>query len=568
MSGSRAWCDTMLCGAVLLLSVVASVPAADYGLPEEERLQRDRIERAEARRGIAPGPGGGLERAIDGAAYLVGPGDVLLLSVYGPTPLTHTLPVTLEGKVLIPDVGEIEVDRLLLDEAKERIRELVLRTYPRADVGISFATLRRFQVHVLGQVEGPGTYLATAVDRVSDAVYWAGGLRDRAGDRRVQVYNSDTLRATADLFAFLRRGELGGNPTLLDGDVILVPFMERRFTVLGAVNDPMSIGHLPGDTFRDALLLAGGFAFEATIDTIEVARYPEGTESPDRFYVISGEGLRPLPGKLLPDVELTGETFTPPAVWLPGDDAPVYTNFAMMPNDIVFVRRVPYIRRQRLVEIEGEVRYPGRYPVHEGVTRLSDVVNWAGGLTEDASLVEARLVRREAIGLEDLEYERLKNIPVADMREDEYNYFKMKSRANPGQMVVDFQAALIRGEEKADVLLERGDLIEIPKRKDFVTVLGMVANPGNVGYVKGLTARDYIRLAGGFSENARKGKARVIRAEGGEWARLGDEGQLSPGDAIMVPEKPERDWWGIIRDTTAFATQLLAIFIVIDRSVD
>lgn len=535
---------------------------------EPAQGQESAIEQVARPTGIVPGPGGGLERAIDGSLYRLGPGDVLALSIYGPANLYHSLAVTLEGKIVIPDIGEITVDRLLLDEAKERIRGLVQTTYPRAEVGVSFVALRKFQVHVLGQVEAPGTYLGTAVDRVSDAIEWAGGLRERTGERRIQVSNGDTLRATADLFSFLRRGVESANPKLVDGDIIYVPFMEDRYSVFGAVNENLTIGHLDGDTFRDALQLAGGFSFEAMVDTIEVARYVKGSTEPRRFFVVSGAGLVPMPGQPMPAVDETGEIFTPPDIGLPGGETPVYHNFYMEPNDIVFVRRIPFIRRQRLVDIQGEVRFPGQYPVHEGSTRLSDAIRWAGGLTDEASLVEATLVRREAIPLKDLEFERLKTIPVADMREDEYTYFKMKSRTNAGQMVVDFQAALERGDPEADLLLERGDQIFIPKRKEFVTVLGMVVNPGNVRFQSGLEAEDYIRLAGGFAENARKGKARVIRAEGGEWAKLGDAGEMKPGDTIMVPEKPERNWWQIARETLVFTTQILAIYIVIDSATN
>lgn len=567
---SRSWVSRMSQLAVIVLLALGSREALAAGTTDGD-ARGDAVEAPEQRSrptGIVPGPGGGLEKAIDGSVYRLGPGDVLALTIYGPVNLYHSLPVTLEGKVVIPDIGEILVDRLLLDEAKEEIRRIVRATYPRVEVGVSFVSLRKFQVHVLGQVETPGTYLGTAVDRVSDAIEWAGGMRERAGERRIQVSNSDTLRANADLFSFLRRGKESANPHLVDGDVIYVPFMEDRFSVFGAVNDNITVGHIDGDTFQDALQLAGGFSFEAMVDTVEVARYAKGSTAPERFLVIAGAGLDSMPGHPMPAVALTGDGFTLPDVSLPGGEKPLYTNFYVEPNDIIFVRRVPYIRRQRLVDIQGEVRFPGQYPVHEGSTRLSDVVRWAGGLTDEASLVEATLIRREAIPLKDLEYERLRTIPVADMREDEYTYFKMKSRTNAGQMVVDFPAALDRGDPEADLLLERGDQIFIPKRKEFVTVLGMVSNPGNVRYEPGLRAMDYINLAGGFAENARKGKARIIRVEGGEWSKLGDEGEMKPGDTIMVPEKPERDWWQISRETLFFLTQILAVYIVIDNATN
>lgn len=187
------------------------------------------------------------------------------------------------------------------------------------------------------------------------------------------------------------------------------------------------------------------------------------------------------------------------------------------------------------MEIQGEVRFPGQYPVEEGVTRISDVVEWSGGLTAEASLVDAQLIRREAVSLQDRELARLQQMTVADMRDDEYNYFKMKSRSNPGAMVVDFRAALSGANPEANLLLERGDLITIPRSKDFVTIIGVVGNPGNVKYRPGLDAKEYIELAGGFGDNAKKGDTQVVRGDGGEWVKANDAGSFAPGTRSWFP---------------------------------
>lgn len=551
-------------GVVLLTVLAAGVSGAQLpGASTDDA--RDRDADADDRGGVEmPGPGGGLEAAIDEQTYLLGPGDILALSVWGPKPVAYELPVTLEGMVLIPEVGEIDVDGMVLADAKSEIRDRVLDTFRNVTVSVNLTVLRRFQIHVLGQVPNPGTYLGTAVDRVSNAVARAGGFAEGAGQRRVLVKGEDgEIRARADLYSFLQRGERANNPRLQDGDIVLVPFVEERIRVLGAVNSPGPVEYLEGDTFSDALQLAAGFTHEVFADTIEVARYVKGSRDPQRFFVINGGGIETAPGQPLPPIEQLPDTFSPPAIWLPSGDLPVYRNFRMQPNDIVLVRRVPEIRLQRLVEVQGEVRFPGEYPVFEGQTRISDLIQWAGGLTDEASLVEAQLIRREAIQLTDREFERLQNIPVADMREDEYNYFKMKSRENPGRMVVDFYGALVEGDEAADLLLERGDLVVIPKRKDFVSVLGMVASPGNVTYRPGLDAYDYIDRSGGFADNAKKGDSRVIRASGGEWIKLKEAGPLNPGDVVMVPEKPERDYWAIARDVLIASTQILAIWVLV-----
>lgn len=510
------------------------------------------------------GPGEGLESAIAGTAYRLGPGDGLTIGIWAPQPVRYDIVVNLEGKLLIPAVGEITVDGLLLDEARRRLREALLRHFHDVDVTVSLTRLRKFQVHVLGQVERPGTYVGTAVDRVSAAVAWAGDLADGASRRRISVIHGDSVRAHADLFSFLRRGLTGSNPWLRDGDIIYVPFQRDLFSVQGALNDPNDFEFLEGDRLSDAIAFAGGMTPEAFRDTVEIARYPSGRDFPIRFFAVAGGGLVPAHDQDRPFVPQQLGSFTVGGSL--GEGAARYPDFELRPDDIIFVRSVPEYRMKKLVEVVGEVVYPGLYAITEGETRLSDVFRRAGGPTDEAFLREAQLVRREAVRLEDREFERLKSIPPADMSPDEYEYFKLRSRENPGVMVVDFHALLVGGDRSQDVLLRRGDLISVPTRRDFVSVLGMVASPGNVLYERGLDPAGYIRRSGGFAEKADRGKTRVIRAAGGEWVSLKDASDVYPGDTIWIPEDQPSHFWETFKDVLSVTTQILTIYLIVDRA--
>ena len=511
-------------------------------------------------------PGQALEQAVSGIGYHMGPGDVLAINIWSPNPIAHQLVVTPEGKLLIPYVGEVDVNHLLLADAKALIRRELLKNYRNVEISITLVTLRKFQIHVLGQVKTPGAYLASAVDRVSTMVARAHGFQENANQRHILVQNGDSTRTTADLYAFLRRGIGDQNPFVTDGDRIFVPFANDFVSVFGSVNAPGRLQFLQGDRLSDIILLAGGFTGDAYLDTIEVARYSEGATDPIRFFVVSGGDLvatRPEDQRVLPQAM---ERFSPPGPSLPSGKAPSYVDFKLQPNDVIFVRLVPEARRRRFVEIQGEVTFPGNYPIDEGKTRLSDLVQWAGGLTLEANLAESKLVRRGDVNLEDTEFERLKKMQVADMKEDEYGYFKMKSRQLPGQMVVDFDRALMKGDTHENVLLQRGDLVIIPSRKDYVGLLGEVAHPGNVAYRPGLNAGGYIRAAGGFSDKADKGDTRVIKAGTGEWMKPGEAGKLSPGDVVFVPEKEPHDFWRLFRETLTVAAQLAAVYLVVDTA--
>jgi protein involved in polysaccharide export with SLBB domain len=512
--------------------------------------------------------GTGLERAVSGADYRLGPGDSLAVGIWGPAPIHYVLPVLLEGQVIIPAIGELSVNGLLLDDARARIRRALLEQFHDVEITISLVGLRRFQVHILGQVARPGTYLATAVDRASASIGWAGDFLPRASQRNITISNGDSLRGHADLFAFLKRGIATNNPCLREGDRVYVPFVRQRFSVQGAVNEGATFEYLEGDRLSDAIAYAGGFAPDAFPDTLEVARYLGPDRHPVRFSVVANGSILLARAQDEPHRPQIEGHFTVRTLDAEGEHQLTYPDFPLRPDDIVFVRAIPEYRIRRLVEVQGEVVYPGNYAIIEGETRISDVIRRAGGITREAFLREATIVRREAIRLEDKEFERLRTVPAVDMTEDEYEYFKLRSRENRGLMVVDFHAIVFDHDAHQDLLLRSGDLIVIPKQRDFVSVLGMVRSPGNIMFEPGRSAEEYIRQAGGLAENAAKGKARVIRASTGEWVSLGEAGRIDSGDTIWIPERPQRKYGQLFKDIMLISTQIVTIYLVVDRAVN
>lgn len=511
-------------------------------------------------------PGSALESAIQPDDYRLGPGDYLNVAIWGPRPYVYELPVTLEGKLILPNLGVLNVNGLPLGEARELIEERILQDFKGVAVTVTLTRLRKFQIHVLGQVGRPGTYLASAVDRVSSAIGWAGGFTPEASQRGILVQANGEVRAKADLFAFLSRGIARHNPLLQDGDIVYVPFRSEQILVRGAVNQEGPIEFLPGDRFSDAVYFAGGLAADAFIDTLEIARYPGEAQPRQRFFVTVDAVTATDRFGVGHEPEILG-TFRPIGARQVEGSGVEYPDFELQGGDVIFVRELPEERRRELVEVQGEVLYPGSYPIVENETRLSEVIRWAGGFTAKAFLEESQIIRRESIRLEDREFARLSEIPVADMTPDEYEYFKVRSRETPGLMVANFVAVFEEGNSEADLLLRRGDLISVATRRDFVSVLGLVADPGNIPFQPGLGVEQYIERAGGFAEQADEGNTRVIRAGTGEWVPADEAKQLNSGDTIWVPEKPDRDYWQIFRDTLTVTAQVLTIYLIADRAV-
>ncbi len=475
----------------------------------------------------------GIGRIFDGAItdslYLVGPGDRFLLHVAGVNPLRHLLEVDLEGRLILPELGSIEAAGHTLAQTREMAMELLRAAFPRSSITFSLAAAREFRVFLAGAIEHPGSYRASAADRVSDLILAGGKLPESASRRNLQVTHRDGTVQRADLDRFLQTGDLSRNPRLSDGDVVMVPFLGARGELHGGVYRPGTWEWVEGERFSDILNLAGGFATAALRDSIRLVRFPgTGVESVTSFFSYPQS-----------DPELR-------------------------PRDQIFVRLDMEWRLGPTVNVTGEVRYPMILPISETETRVADAIRTAGGLTELAAVGEATLLRSGSVErMQDLEFERLKKIAVADMSKEEYAYFKMKSRERAGRMQVDFAAVLADPRHPDNILLRDGDVIQVPRTRHFVQVSGQVADPGNVLYEPELTVQDYVARAGGYAWNARKSRTTLIRARSGEWVRNPDrDTRLEPGDVLWVPEKSDYSFWAILRDGMLVASQAATVVLL------
>jgi len=491
-----------------------------------------------------------LEHPIEGAAYSLGPGDVLGLAIQGTVSRFHELDVSPEGTVLVPGASEVRVAGLSLDDARTEIRREVARAFRNVQVTVTLLRLRRFTIFVLGQVHQPGQYTASPVDRVSEGIRLAGGLvtglepggrpLDRGSERSIDLIHQDGERVRSDLLRFRRTGDLSSNPSVRDGDVILVGFSRSGVLVNGEVHSPGEIEYAPGDSLGPMLDLAGGPTERAWLDTLLIARYLEGSATPQRIALYGGTPSAYREARAFPLEE----------------------------RDAILVRARPDWDVRHTTEVKGEVRYPGKYVIDEAESTLLELIERAGGFTIDANLRESQLLRKVDESFKDAEYERLRTVPAGDMSETEYEYFKMRSRQRLGLMAVDFVALFERGDRSQDPLLRDGDVVNILPRKTYVTLAGQVALPGNVPFEAELQVEDYIARGGGYSWKASKGSTVVIRASTGEWIPKGQARRIGPGDTIWVPEKPDRDYYALFKDTLTVVAQLATVYLVVKTSTN
>src|SRR2546425_2195661 len=230
--------------------------------------------------------------------YKLGPGDNLVLILTGDVELTYSLPVTREGFVLIPQVGQVHVANLTLDQLRDVLYTRLGRVYSgvrrtanattRFDVTV--ANVRANQVYVVGEVAQPGAYQISSLGTVFTALYAAGGGTQRAKLPGVEGRRLGQNVAPLDLYDYLLRGDTRNDIRLETGDVIFVPIHESRVRVSGAVLRPAVYETKAGETLADMITAAGGFRPDAALERVTVLRIlgaPErGTQAMARQAII------------------------------------------------------------------------------------------------------------------------------------------------------------------------------------------------------------------------------------------------------------------------------------------
>lgn len=468
------------------------------------------------------------EGITDPDEYMVGAGDILLISISGVAELNLTQAIDKEGNFYIPNVGGVNLQNLSLSEAKLKIIAAIEKYYKNVEIFISLAGFRKLKVTLIGDVVKPLTQIVPSNSRLSDIILNSRGLNPTADLRNIIIRSNDLSEKKCDFLSFLRFGDKTYNPYLREGDAVIINKVDRVIQISGEVAYPAVYEFVEGQTADQLLKLAGGLLSEARKDTIELIRFTDDGKSQESIYYSLNEIVN--------------------------------GNIQLKNKDHLVVRKIPEYLIDKYVQIVGYVRYPGWYKIIEDQTTLTDIIQEAGGFLKDASLTEAKLVRVEDKAPPDPEYERLKLMLVADMTEDEYDYFKSKSRQRGGDVVIDFEKLFLMKDKSEDIFLKRNDEITIPISKNYVILLGQVVNPGNVVYNPNFSVQDYINAAGGFAWRALENGVRVVKVKTGEWIDAEDVEQLDPGDTIWIPEDPPGPkFWDVFTTSLQVLGQIAAV---------
>lgn len=399
-------------------------------------------------------------------------------------------------------------------------------------------------IEVTGQVQRPAVYELNPhrSERVHDLLELAGGFNAIADRRKVAL--SRLLAGSERQIESLCLAEEcwsneAMNPILSDQDRVHVFSLEEQtpqdsVEIHGEVKKPGVYLYQKNMRVSDLLLQAGGLVRGAYALEAEVAKIDPANQ------------VRTIKVNLLQI--------------LAGDET---QDMTLQPDDHVFIRKTPGWRVGQLVRVNGEVKFPGMYAIVEDSTTFSQIIRDAGGFTEDALIREMRLIRERKTFVEDKEFIRLATMARSDMSNSEYEYFVMKqNNGDINEVVVDFYKLFVKNDATEDVLLKDGDVVYVPKRPNVVYVTGRVSNSGGILYKPGGNARYYIQKAGGFTWDADKSRAMVIKVNG-EIKSMDSFKSLEAGDRIWVPRKKEVNYWQVFRDFVMVMGQLATVYLVV-----
>lgn len=390
------------------------------------------------------------------------------------------------------------------------------------------AVLKRFEnrVEIRGAVYRSGLYeLSGTVNTVKQLIKKAEGLRGDAFLNRALLdrENEDLSHEViaVDLGGLLK-GTVADIP-LQKNDILYIPSIhdlkeEETISIHGEVASPGTFLFSKNMTIEDLLVQSGGLLEAAATTKVDITRRIKDPKSTSFSSVLGKTYSFDIKDGLV----VGGE----------GD-------FHLEPFDEVYVRKSPAYRKQQNVVVAGEVLFGGNYALVKKNERLSDLISKAGGITPDAYVKGARLIRKMT---EEEQRRQADAVRMARMGEGKDSISVEKLNISDTYTVgINLEKAISNPGSDFDLVLREGDVLFIPEYINTVKISGAVMYPNTVLYKRGESLRYYINQAGGYGNLAKKEKAYVVYMNG-TVSRLKsrDKKAIEPGCEIIVPSKEEK----------------------------
>ena len=386
--------------------------------------------------------------------YKLGPGDEVAIDIWGASQISMQETISPDGNIYVENLGPVHLSGLTITQANNHLKRQFGQIYsgingdaPNSNISLSLAQNRTIQVHVMGEVENPGTYTMSSFATIFNALYQAGGVNEVGTLREVKVYRGEKMVATYDVYDFILNGHSNMGIRLEDNDVVIIDAYKNLVSVTGCVKRPMYYEMLKTETVAQLLKYAGGYQGNAYKEDVRLIRngkrereiYTLNVDEQQSFVLADGDSISV--DSIMPSfsnmVEVKGAVYRPGQFQMNGrvktvkqliecagglkDDAfmnrailnrrnPNNTldnlavnladlmegrieDIALRKNDVLFVPSLFDMQEVQTVTIYGEVAFPGVYQYMDNMTVEDFIVN-AGGLNEGASIARVDVARR------------------------------------------------------------------------------------------------------------------------------------------------------------------------------
>ena len=542
------------------------------------------------------------------ADFKLGPGDEIILSLWGETNSRENLVINKDGLIYYKNIGFINLSNKTLKQAESVLVEELSRVYSTlkdknspTKLMLELGKIKSINIYFSGQIEIPGINIIHPFSDIFSAIVQAGGVKKEGSLRKVQLIRDNEIIATVDFYSFFMSGKnTFSNIKITDGDVIHIPTIKKRIEIAGAVNRPSYYELLEKESLKDLFDYASGLTSQASSTTII-----------DQIIPLDKRG---------------SDDYSKSSITAKFKDS---SSISLNNGDKVKVGFISDVNSK--VTILGKIKFPGTYPAFGN--SLKDILDIAGGFDDpifrkkirDDEIIVIRKDDKQFYGLEfsipynksdsfklfpgdkifvyeNILYDNLFSISVTGAVNKRGN-FQLKSGmtvrdaidlaegfsplANKNAITVtevftyvdDFGNSIEERNQVNDATLDfqitDGSVINVLPLENVVNVEGNVYNPGLITYSERKTVKKYINLAGGVQPNSLKNKIYVKRANGRikKVSMFGGLGVIvKPGDTIIVPLNPDpREDFNIssfVADLASTLTNIAAILVIVDRQND
>lgn len=548
--------------------------------------------------------------------YILGPGDEIIISVWGFFEQEFKKEIEMDGSIFISGIGKIYLGGRKLKDARKIIEDRFYKKYKKIQVSVSTGRIRNINIFVLGEVKRPGVYEITPFYSILDIIAVAGGISKTGSLRKIEIKRADSSNKFVDLYPLLLKGEKLEFFQFQDRDVIFIHPANNYVGIDGAVKKP-GIYELENMELKEIIELAGGFLPNADLSHIQVERIDKakgkiiididekemgsfilknfdvvkvpfmsnqiyyqvtviGAVKTNRTFgwkenlklsdILKKEDLSPLADISKGEIIRNENGFTKVISFSPEKVFKGEENIELMPLDkiIIFSKERPI----KKVIVLGEVKYPGEYIIESG-EKLSSLIKRAGGFTSSAypkGIVFLResikeLKEKEIEGFVQEKREILTSLLKSSFNSEEKEIIekglisleKVSEAKLTGRVIVKLDSWNDFEKTKYDIILENNDVIYVPKKPLYVSIIGEVRNPTNVFYEENLRTIDYINRAGGFTRNSDVKNIYIIRIDGSTDTNLE---KIEPGDTIVVPFEAKDRTGKIVKDIMQILYQI------------